>query len=227
MVPYIDELLELCKKQPFNIEDIQEFIEGNDVSSEEVTRVALQLCDYGMFSYSDYIFHNNKEPQPRDLRTYNWEALFDLLIDNGLDASLVICDDGINYENILQSLKFFDDGDLGAKILRNVLAKGFSPNVVIDGTPFCAEVDNDFIFDILTGMYTYKWQLDNAFRFWLVLIGFGGATNENKLPVEMCGGFSPEIFKEYEKYDYKIIYGKNDFELRIVDKETNTVVATA
>ena len=226
MADCIDGLFELCNKQPLNIEKIQCFITSNNMNSEEVTRAALKLCDYGMFSYSDYLYEYEKEPAPCDLRTYNWELLFNVLIDNGLDANLVICDDGRNFENILQSVKYFDDGDLAARVLRNILSKGFSPNIVIDDISFFEDVDDNFIMDIDMGLYPHKWQVDNAFRFWLVLIGFGGVIKGDKLPVNMCNNYTPKIFKEFEKFDYEIVCTEKDFELRIIEKETNNLVAT-
>ena len=227
MADYIDGLFELCKEQPFDVKRIQDFIIKNNMNSEEVTRAALKLCDYGMFSYGDYLYNYEKEPMPSDLCTYNWEQLFNVLIEHGLDASLVICDDGINFENILHSIGCFDDGDLGPRVLRNILSKGFSPNILIDDTPYFEEVNCDLMIDIDMGLYPYKWQLDNAVRFWLVLVGFGGVIKENNLPVAMCENYAPQIFKEFEKFDYDIIYTSNDCELRIINRETNALVATA
>ena len=222
----IDGLFELCKLQPFDIDEIKSYIKENQISGEEITRATLKLCDYGMFSYSDYIYQKEKEPQPHELITYKWESLFDVLIDNGLDPDLVVCDDGINHENILQSVQFFDDGDLAPRILRNILSKRGTPNVLIDYIPFFEEVDSDFIMDIQMGLYSHKWQVDKAFSIWLVLVGFGGVMKEGKQPVKMCGSYSPEIFKEFEKFTYTITYKENDFDLQIIDKGTNTVVAT-
>jgi hypothetical protein len=42
----------------------------------------------------------------------------------------------------------------------------------------------------------------------------------------MCENYSPQIFREFEKFDYNIIYANNDFELKIIEKETNNLVAT-
>lgn len=225
MVNKIDGLFEVCKEQPFDVKKIQSFITENNMNSEEITRVALKLCDYGMFSYSDYLYEYEKEPQPSDLRTYKWEQLFNILIDNGLDANLVICDDERNHENILHSIMHFDDGDLSARVLRNILSRGFSPNILIENTSFFEEVDCNLIMDIDMGLYPHKWQLDNAIRFWMVLVGFGGVIKDNKLPVNMCENYSPHIFREFEKFDYDIIYTENDFELRIIEKDTNNIVA--
>ena len=76
------------------------------------------------------------------------------------------------------------------------------------------------------GLYPHKWQVDNAFRFWLVLIGFGGVIKGDKLPVNMRENYAPHIFKDFEKFDYRITYTEQDYELQIIDKETNIVVAT-
>ena len=226
MTTHIDGLYELCKEQPFDVQKIQNYISSNQMTSEEVTRATLKLCDYGDLSYTEYFFGKNKEPQPEELPTYNWESLFDILIDNGLDPDLVVCDDGVNYENVLQSLRYFDDGDLGARIARNILSKGGTPNVMIDHTSLFEDVDIDFIMDVNMELYPYKWQVDVVFYFWLVLVGFGGVVKDGELPVIMRENYTPDIFKEFEKFTYNIIREKDDFELQIIEKETNTIVAT-
>ena len=76
------------------------------------------------------------------------------------------------------------------------------------------------------GLYPKKWQADNAFRFWLVLMGFGGVINGGKCPVHSCENFEVEFFREFENFDYKIIYKENDFELQIFNIETGNIVAT-
>ena len=226
MTTHIDGLYELCKEQLFDVQKIQNYISSNQMTSEEVTRATLKLCDYGDLSYTEYFFVKNKEPQPEELPTYNWEPLFDILIDNGLDPYLVVCDDGVNYENVLQSLRYFDDGDLRARIARNILSKGGTPNVMIDHTSLFEDVDIDFIMDVNMELYPYKWQVDVVFYFWLVLVGFGGVVKDGELPVTMRENYTPDIFKEFEKFTYNIIREKDDFELQIIEKETNTIVAT-
>lgn len=227
MQTYIDHLVELCKERPFSKEKIQSYIAGNNLDSEAVTRAALALCDYGIFSVREYYYRYEREPKPEELITYHWEDLFNVLLSNGLDANLVICDDGRNYENILQSVQYFDDGDLNARIARNILIHQGTPNVVIDGESLFREVDGCLMTDIQMGLYPEKWMLDNAFRFWLVLVGFGGLIIDGKSPVEMCNGYRAEIFREFEKFDYRITHNEKDFDMEIFEKETGTVAAIA
>ncbi len=227
MTECINSLVQLCKEQPFSVEKIQAFILENKLNSKEITRVAIEVCEYGMFSYGDFVFDQHREPEPHELRTYNWETLFDIFIENGLDPDLVICDDRSDHKNILSFLRYLDDGDLGARILRKVLTKGGNPNILIDGESFFEEKDSDFMLDILLGLYPKKWQVDNVFRFWLVLIGFGGDLNNGSCTVKMINGHSPEMFKDFENFDYRIVWEENDFDMRIFNKETGVLVATA
>ena len=227
MLSHIESLFKLCKEQPFSREKIRKYILENQMDSEAVTRTALKLCNYCFCSCSDYLYKNTKDPLPEELITYNWEELFDVLIETGLDNDLIIGDDKNDYENILQELQYFDNGDLGARILRNILSQGGNPNIVIDGISLFEDIDSNLMLDIKLDCYQHKWQLDNAWRFWLVMVGFGGTIKNGLCPLEMCDGFQPDIFKNFEKYDYTIKWLGKDFEMEIFDKETKTIVATA
>lgn len=226
MNTHMKTLVELCKAQPFSTEKIQNYIFLNNMDGEAVTRAALALCEYGEFSVKEYIYRHEKQPKPEELITYNWEELFNVLLANGLDANLVICDDGRYYENILQAIQHFDDGDLNARIARNILRHHGNPNIIIGGEPFFREVDGNLMIDINLGLYPQKWMLDNAFRFWLVLVGFGGLIIDGRSPVKMRAGYRAEIFREFEKFDYRITYNAKEFDMEIFEKQTGTVVAT-
>lgn len=227
MSDQINTLVQLCLEQPFSVEKIQNYITENKMDTEAVTRAALAVCDKGHFAYVDYWYINNREPQPQELITYNWESLFDVLLQNGLDVNLVICDDGINYDNIILSLQYLDSGNLNAKLARNILLSGGTPNVnMMNGTTVFQEIDGNLVTDIGLGLYEQKWKLDQAVTFWLVLVGFGGLIADGKRPVKMQGNNKPEIFKDFEKFDYKILYeGRRKFDMHIFEKETGNLVA--
>lgn len=42
----------------------------------------------------------------------------------------------------------------------------------------------------------------------------------------MCDSYPVQILKEFERFDYDIIYVKDDWEMRIIDRETKSIVAT-
>ena len=60
----------------------------------------------------------------------------------------------------------------------------------------------------------------------LVLVGFGGLIVDGKSPVKMCDGYQVEIFRDFEKFDYRITYNTKEFDMEIFEKETGTIVAT-
>ena len=58
MTKHIEQLFELCKEQPFDTIKIQNYITSNKMTSEEVTKTAIELCEYGMWSYADFLSEN-------------------------------------------------------------------------------------------------------------------------------------------------------------------------
>ena len=226
MKKYVNGLVSLCKKKPFDTELIEKYIAENKMDSDSVTRAAIELCEYGLCDYDDFVFENNREPSPEELRTHRWDELFDVFIQNGLDPELVICDDGINRENIIQSLQFIDNGNIGAVILRNILNKSGSPNMVVDCNGFFEEFHVDFTWDVEMGLYSQRRLEATAFRFWLVLMGFGGAVSWREKPIDTVEGFDVADFKSFELFDYRTERDNGACKIIIFLKSTGETVAT-
>ena len=222
----INELYQLCICCPFNKASIEECIHRNNMDSNAITRTAVKVADYGSFSFSDFLYSTHREPQEGELRTSGWEELFTLLLDYGLNPDQVTYDLSSEGDSVLSLLNCFDDGDLGARIARILLRRRGDPNTVVEYEPLFVTIDDDFSFDIGYNTYHEKWRQDIAFRFWLVLMGFGGVLRNGKCPVTMHNNQSPTIFRNFEKYDYCVKYMKTDYELYIFEKETGIVVAT-
>ena len=219
-MPYVSGLVELCVRQPFCTTAIEQYIHEHEMDSESVTRAAILVCYHGSWSYGDYLDLNDREPLPQELCTYRWDVLFHTLIQNGLDANLTVHDTGCCYTDILEPLQFLDDGDLAAKILRDLLVHGGNPNRLIDGEPFFEEVDSTLATDISLGLFETKTQLDRAVRFWLVLMGFGGTIRNLSCPVKLYGDYQLSDFQEYERFDYRITYETGKRQLIILEKDT-------
>ncbi len=218
-------LLSLCLEIPFDAEKAERYIKENRLSGEDVTRMAIKLCEEIGYARVDFVWEHGREPEENELTQRNSEEIFSVLIENGLDPNLVICDNGTDYENIMQSLTCIQHGNDGVKILRKLLLGGGDPNIVIDVTPFFEEFDMDFTLDAEMNLYPHKWQMDNAFAFWLVLMGFGGKIKNRDCPVSMQNGCKAEIFRDFEKFDYRIKRSKDDFTLEIFFRETGEIAA--
>ena len=56
MPTYIDGLVEFCKEQPFSTKKIVNYIHANKMTSEEVTRAALKICEYISMEWKVYLW---------------------------------------------------------------------------------------------------------------------------------------------------------------------------
>jgi len=221
----IKNLYELCIKQPFDVEQIRAYICNHNIDRESITRVAIKLCEYVEFEYAEYIDRYNVEPRPEEMKSYNWDKLFEVLVESGLDANIVLKNADSTEDNILNSLRYIDNKDIGPRILKTILEKNGTPNVMISGMLFFADVDDDLIFDIGWQLYSDKWREELAFNFWLVNVGFGGKKFDGDCPVEMKAGHSVEELKEFYNYTYKVYRNENDVCISILSKENGEEVA--
>ena len=245
-------LYDLCLQRPFDPEAIAACIRDNGLDSEAVTHTALLLCDRFDGCYDDFCRQHHRAPAPEELPTYRWEELFDLLADHGLDVMLTVppedahestrlfdlADDQegdgflatlleMGTENtLLMALSFLDDGDLGARIARNLLRRGGSPNVPFEDSTLFRVQNLNFGLSVLCSMFEDKRTLDREFAFWLMLVGFGGVDEQGVCPLTMYHGRTPELFREFEKYSYCYTHRVHDFTLYIYEKDTGLVVAT-
>lgn len=225
MKDMIGELYELCIAQPFEVERIQNYITKYNIDGASITRMAIKLCEYAEFEYADYVYRYNELPKPENMKSYNWDKLFAVLVENGLDANLVFKSDNSTENNILRSLMYLDNKDIGPRIIKKILEKGGTPNIVIEGMPFFTEVDDNFVFDIECQLYEDKWREEIAFQFWLVLVGFGGIVSNEKCPVEMREGYIIEELREFYKYTYKVHKDDKDICISIILKDNGEEVA--
>ena len=222
----IADLVQLCLQQPFSVEEIQNYICRFDMTGEEVTRAAIEVCGEGGFSYGEFLYDNERKPLPQELITYNWELLFDVFIEHGLDPNMIIVDKHGEKNNILFDLSNVDGWDLSARITRNILRRGGTPNLEINGITVFKKVDFDLVQDIALGLYEEQSDLDSTVWLWMVLMGFGGLINGERCPVMMQNGYGVEVFKEFERFTYELRFPpKQEFEMYIYEKETGNLVA--
>ena len=161
-----------------------------------------------------------------ELVTSYLPEIITMLLDFGMDPNEI--DSGNSYpRNIMHLLQHVQYKDYAAQCVKLLLEHGGDPNLDLDEGPLCAICEGDVIFDVMEGQHL----LEAEIPYWYVLMGYGGLANDNRTPVDMIGDNKLEIFKDYEKYDYRIEYQeksnrKYTWTLYIFEKETGIDVAT-
>lgn len=214
------ELIEICTKKPADIAEIKSNIQTNNLTTEEITRSAIKLCDKYGCAKMEFIYHNNRQPLPEELPTFRFEEIFDVFIEAGIDINLIICDNGTDNENLIDELQYIDDGYLSARILRKLLTKYGKPDFEIDNHNIAFNVCENFIFDANNRLYSDAMAEDIVFRFILVLLGFGCYDR-----LRMQNGCKTEILRDFENFSYKVISDDNSVALHITENKTGTLVA--
>lgn len=219
----IEELVALSAVKAPDLKRVEGYILANQMTAEEVTYTAIKVCEKAEYEISEYLYRHERMPEQGELLTNNWVALFDVFIRRGLDANMVFPGEGPDEDNILWALHTIQDGDVAPTILRNLLQKNGDPNTKVMGHNFFQGMDWDLLWDVREG--TEKWLFDIHFHIWLVLMGFGGYINDHQCPVKMAEGYDQGIFQEFEKFDYTIEHGEEDWTMHIFFKETGEEVA--
>ncbi|MBR6513575.1 MAG: hypothetical protein IKT46_01950 [Clostridia bacterium] len=108
--------------------------------------------------------------------------------------------------------------------MRKLLECGGDPNINIDGEHWFSYVDFKIVFDVVE--LNNKRLFDIEFKVWLVMMGYGGYIKDHECPVKMNTGYTPEIFKRFEDFDYRIEHIPNDWIMHIYRKSNGEEVAT-
>lgn len=218
----IKTLFELCNKPNIDLVEIEKYIVRSKATPEEITHSAIQLADKNYFEIHGYYTEETK-PAPEDLVTTNWSELFDLFIKYGLLPNLIYTTDGINYYNVMQELRFIDNGDIAPIIMRKLMECGGNPNLDIKGERLFSDIDFSIVFDVVE--LDNKRLFDIEFKLWLVMMGYGGYIKDHECPVKMKKGYTQEIFKDFENFDYTIEWAPKDWIMHIFRKDNGEEVA--
>ncbi len=218
----ITELFELCKQPDTDLAEIENFIISSNATPEEITYTAIRFTNFKFTEQLNYTIEGDS-PYKEIVET-NFIRLFEVFIKYGLLPNLIYTTDNINYHNIMQEIRYINNGDTAPIIMRKLMECGGDPNLDIDGCSLFSELDFDIIFDVVE--LDNKPIFDIEFKIWLVMMGYGGYIKEHKRPVKMKEGHSPEIFKNFEDFDYKIEFKSKDWIMHIFNKYSGIEVAS-
>ena len=150
--------------------------------------------------------------------------VMDFLLEQGLDPNTRYAPDTTEEENVMSALKFVYGTDEGARTMRLLLEHGGDPNLEMDcWTPF-EWIDTDLSIDPLSA--EEKDLCENFVQCLLVMQAYGGHFKDGAVPFVMRDGYSSEIFKEFEKFDFRIGHDEEKPGcIHVFEKATGTVVA--
>lgn len=218
----IDSLFELCDRLDADLGRIESFIVDNHASPEEITVAAIRLAHTHTHEISLSNYPDTPLPSPAERITTGWVELFELFLKYGLLPNLIIQEDHDEL-NIMNEIRHIQNEDVAPTIMRMLMEHGGDPNLFIDGGSIFEDLDYFVVFDVVE--LDNKLIFDVEFKVWLVLMGYGGYIKDHECPVQMKNGYSIEIFKNFEEFDYRIEFIPKDWFMHIYRKDNGEEVA--
>lgn len=234
------QLLELLMEIPPRFDVAKSYLEVNQLSPDEVTRVANVYADKCFLDFGDYLserypdcnLSNLEIPTgivPKLHSAYIYDVV-KLLLQFGLDPNAVYVTQYGHY-NIMNLLSHIDHGYLAADTMVLLLEAGGDPNLVVELETVYEYVSDDVWFDAIE--QEIRWRYDSWVHLWMVLLAYGGKPRGRKCPLEVFREYdSTSLFdikklKNHRDYYYGI--SKENYEpvIHIFDKKTLWEVARA
>lgn len=218
-------LLNLLLNIPPNFEMAEKYIHSEEFNGDEITRVAIQyadtcFCEAGWFADRNNIVHTS-EIIPGLNSSYILEVT-SFLLKYGLNPNKI-------YEdcNIMQNLRYIDNGYLAADTFNLLLKHGGNYNLIIDDEELFKAIDWDVFFDATEQYYRHRFA--SLVHIWMVMIGHGACCDGDKVKTfkeyDSSEYFDLQKLKNHQNYYFGITHLENDFAISIYDKNTLWEVA--
>ncbi len=220
----INGLVEICSRIGFKTEDAEAYLLQKGLSGEEITKAAISLVDDFRYEVDTFKNKMDREPMAEELVSNGFIELFGMLLRYGLDPQLVYCDKN-GCQNLLYSLFMIDNRAVMLRLYRLLFENGADPNVMIDGETFFEIVDSDVVILAREFGIEHREAYEAAFRVWLTCIAYGAFLPNGTVSLKMKNGYGTDIFKESERFSYRIEYVRNDWYMHIFYTESGEEVA--
>ena len=230
-------LLELLMTIPPQFDMAKGYLEANQLTADEVTRVATMFADKCSRDYDEYLYDNfplRDLPLPQGVvqgtRSAHLCETVKLLLQYGLNPNAIYVVDA-NVYNIMSVISFIDNEYVASDTMVLLLEAGGDPNLVVDFSTIYESVSDDVWFGAIE--QEIRWRYDSWVHVWLVLLAYGGAPRGRKSLLEVFREYdSAELFdvrklKNHRDYYYGL--SKENYEpvIHIYDKKTLWEVAKA
>ena len=193
---------------PPNFEDTRSFLNTESMTNDEITRVAIEYATICFCEAGDYMLDNNLPYTTQvvpDLHSTYILDVISFLLPYGLDPNGIY-----ENENLMELLRFVDNGFLAADTLSLLLEHGGNYDLETNGETLFESVDFDVFFDAVEQYIRPRFA--STVHLWMVLIGFG-ARNEN---------WTGKLFKEYdtlEPFDLQKLRNHNNYYFGVTRKD--------
>lgn len=206
----IEEIVCLLTRTPPDLGVVRNLLDMRKMPCEALSKVARNIVD--RFCFCEYRDAKGSEDCPpvltkidqegnvidEKLVSYYLQDILTLLLDHGMNPNDISGEDS-DEENLMEMVKYVDYTDTAGRCMRLLMEHGGDPNLFIGNESLIYTIDIDVVFDI-----GYGYDLPSVVQCWLVLIGYGGRLDDGRLPVKMCEGYQPEVFKDFEKFSWRV-----------------------
>jgi len=219
----LDRLYEACMQIPVQIESVRKILDAENYSPEALSSFMIKFIDDNCFLETrNYIEDNGKMPEQHELHCGYLCDLIRLFLEYGLNPNSIH-----NNQTVLSVAAYVDCGYVAANAVRFLLEHGANPNMIIDGESTFDELD----FDIVFGSFEQedRRMYDNWIHTWCVMIGYGGKPSNGTPPLKMKEGYTFDLLRNHEEYDFFIEKNKDAPEgwiLHIFERESKIEIAT-
>ena len=221
----MERLFQMCSQKPLPLDSVRELLIKEQYPAEQLTQVMIRhLKENCWWETQDFESTNERKPQKHEVFSVCLYELTKLFLEYGLDPNLCY-----EKETVLSLMLYIDYQYAAADIARLLLENGADPNAITDDqfeeTAF-DQIDWDVVFGALE--QDDRRVYDAWVHAWLVMVGFGAKTNVGDVPVKLKDGYSIEMFREHERFDFTIEMTKasrDGWIMHIFEKETGREVA--
>ena len=230
--PKAKQLYDLLFTKHFDLDKLKGVLQTGDFCKADVNLAAFKYVnDCQNYLMDDWQIHHSGMGVivPGYESSHVLEAIR-VLLEYGLDPNTIyteaLTEDLSEQYNIMQSLRYIDNGYVAADTLALLLENGGNPSIIIDGNSFVRDVN----FDLLFGLNNQEDRIryDALVHFWMVLVGYGARLEEGEACIDPCGNFDVANLRNHRNYYYGAIHSErsnDNMEICFFDKETNWEVA--
>lgn len=227
------QLYDLLFTKSFNLDKLIGVLNAGHFSKEDVNLAAYKYvddCQNDLMDDDWQVHHSGKgEVVPGYESSHMLDAI-GVLLEYGLDPNSVyteaLTEDISEQYNIMQALRYIDNGYVAADTLALLLEHGGNPSIIIDGNSFVRDVNFDLLFDL--NNQEDRIRYDALVHFWMVLIGYGAKLEHGEACIDPCGHFDVTNLRNHRQYYYGAIHSdrsNDNMEICFFDKKTNWEVA--